>query len=264
MDLRERKRVPGVRVPGVLVPGMLVVALFGAAGCGAGDPAGSSPTVTTTPSRSVPGTATGTSPSTPSDVATTSGGPVEVPFPAGVSLAVVGVAHDDVLNVRGGPGAGFPAVATLGPQTEGVRTTGRGWRSGTGPYWIEVTVAGATGWASLGYLAGRDGTADVTAQVVRDLGSRPTAETMLDLGRIVAGTRASTEPRSRVVVSAAPTVGDLGEVSYDVVGLGDDAVFAERLHVFGQPIDSGEGFSLKSVEATSYCARGAPAGGLCP
>jgi hypothetical protein len=59
----------------------------------------------------------------------------------------------------------------------------------------------------------------------------------------------------------APSVGDLGEVTYDVIGLGDDAVRGLRLHVFGQPID--EGFSLKTVEMTALCGRGADDDGGC-
>jgi hypothetical protein len=51
---------------------------------------------------------------------------------------------------------------------------------------------------------------------------------------------------------------------YDVVGLSDDAIWAQRLHVVGRPTDSGEGFSLTSVEATNFCDRGGGDGGPCP
>jgi hypothetical protein len=60
-----------------------------------------------------------------------------------------------------------------------------------------------------------------------------------------------------------PTVGDLGEVTFDVVGLLDDAQLGWRLHIFGQPTEGGEGFSLKSVEATALCGRGVTEDGLC-
>ena len=65
-----------------------------------------------------------------------------------------------------------------------------------------------------------------------------------------------------IVVSVAPTVGDLGEVTYDVVGLGDDSLGGYRLHIFGQPTDSGGGFSLMAIEATAMCQR-AVHDGLC-
>jgi uncharacterized protein YraI len=192
---------------------------------------------------------------------------VDVPYPADSALAVVGVAHDDILNVRSGPGTAFPVVATLDPQAEGVITTGRGWQPvPREAWWIEVTTGGVTGWAHMSYLAGRDGTDDITAHVIQQLGQRPVAGTMIELGRVVADSQASnnSEIQSAIVMSVAPTVGDLGEVSFDVVGLADDSIWAMRLHVFGQPLDSGEGFSLTSVESTLYCGRGAPDGGLCP
>jgi len=51
-------------------------------------------------------------------------------------------------------------------------------------------------------------------------------------------------------------VGDLGDTTYDVIGLGDDAQLGWRLHVFGTPSESGEGFFLKSIERTLLCGRG--------
>lgn len=66
----------------------------------------------------------------------------------------------------------------------------------------------------------------------------------------------------RLVQSVAAAVGDLGEITYDVVGLQDDSVSGYRLHVFGTTSPSGEGFILKSVEDTTFCSRGT-AGDLC-
>ena len=84
---------------------------------------------------------------------------------------------------------------------------------------------------------------------------------MLDLGMIVAQASASTDPASRIRMSVAPTVGDLGEVTFDVVDLGDDALAGVRLHVFGTPED--EAFSLRTVERTLLCTRGVSVAGLC-
>lgn len=87
---------------------------------------------------------------------------------------------------------------------------------------------------------------------------------MLDLGEMVAAVFGSTdEGGSRIEMSVAPTVGDLGEVTFDVVGLADDAQLGWRLHIFGQPTEGGEGFSLMSVEATALCGRGVTEDGLC-
>jgi hypothetical protein len=72
---------------------------------------------------------------------------------------------------------------------------------------------------------------------------------------------ASTDPPSEIVLVVAPTVGDLGEVTYDVIGLGDDAVRGLRVHVFGTPIT--EAFTLRTVEETTLCGRGVDAEGRC-
>ena len=60
-----------------------------------------------------------------------------------------------------------------------------------------------------------------------------------------------------------PTVGDLGEVTFDVVGLLDDAQLGWRLHILATPDEGGEGFGLKSVEATAFCGRGVTDEGYC-
>ncbi len=179
---------------------------------------------------------------------------MEIFHPEGTVMAVVGVAHDDVLNLREGPSTDFPVLTTLEPTGGGAVVTGRGWLAQESP-WIEVTIDGITGWANSRFLAPQADTDDLTSQVIARLGSRPSAADMTELGRIVVDAMASKDPPSSIVMSVAPTTGDLGEVSYDVVGLGDDSVWALRLHVFGAQNGSSE-FSLKSVEATSFCARG--------
>ena len=89
--------------------------------------------------------------------------------------------------------------------------------------------------------------------MTEQLGGTPGAETMLDLGLIVAEGIAG-DPSADIVMSVAPSVGDFGEVTFDVTGFEDDSVRGSRLHVFGQPID--EAFLLASVEGTVICARG--------
>lgn len=153
-------------------------------------------------------------------------------------------------------------MATLEP-TDTASATGNNRMLSDRSFWYEVDVDGVTGWASATFLLGYGETDDTTARVISQLGSRPSAATMLELGRIVADSQASTDVESEIVVVVAPSTGDLGEVTYDVIGLADDSVGGLRLHVFGQPDASG--FSLTSVEATSLCARGfGPPGDLCP
>lgn len=174
----------------------------------------------------------------------------------GPIIGVVGVASDDTLNVRAGPGVEFEVVATLEATQTGIAGTGRGWLPpGSSPWW-EIEADGVVGWANQRFLSRLGGTTDVTSMVVSQLGQTPLAETMLDLGLTVADVFADRDVSSDIVVVAPPTVGDLGEITIDVVGLGDDSVGGYRLHVFGQPTESGEAFSLMAVESTALCRRG--------
>ena len=213
-------------------------------------------TTTAAPTTTMPAATTTT-------VATTTlpGTPIDFGPAAGDTLAVVGVASDDVLNVRAAPGTDQPIVTTLGPLEDDVTALGNT-RQLPNSFWFEVEFGGVTGWASAAFLAYLGDTTDQTALLIATLGETPEAETMLGLGLIVAEAFASDEPASRIVVSVAPTVGDLGEVVYDVIGLGDDSVFGLRLHIFGTPTEGGDGFSLKSVEQTTLCGRGV-SDGLC-
>lgn len=215
------------------------------------------------PSTTPPSTSTTT---TASEVTTTTwaGEPAGDPMPAaGSLLGVVGVAHDDELNVRRGPGIDHPVVGRLAPDEEAVVASGRAWLV-DGRVWWEVSKGGISGWASSRYLAHLGSVDDLTWLVVERLGGRyPEAETMLDLGLEVARALASDEPPSTIVMSVAPTVGDLGEVTYDLVGVGDDSLAGWRLHVFGRPSESGEGFVLHTVEATDLCSRGVDPSGRC-
>jgi hypothetical protein len=172
-------------------------------------------------------------------------------------VAVIGVAHDDVLNLRAAPGADQPIVAEI-PNTYDSLTAAGETRELPGSFWIGVNYEGTPGWVNLRYIGYLGDTTDETSALI---GPVPGAETMLDLGFLVADFLASEEPPSDIVLVEAPTVGDLGEVTYDVIGLGDDAVRGLRVHVFGTPIT--EAFTLRTVEVTVICGRGVDAEGLC-
>jgi germination protein M len=181
---------------------------------------------------------------------------------AGDVVAVVGVAHDDVLNVRELPGANFAIVTTLDPLADDVVATGRH-RLLTSSIWNEVTANSVIGWVNSSYVGYIGGFDDLTSLVVDQMGAIPEAETMLDLGMMVAESFDPGEGGFRYEMVVTPTVGDLGEVTFDVVGLLDDSQLGYRLHIFGQPVENGEGFSLKSVEATVICGRGVTSDSLC-
>lgn len=178
-------------------------------------------------------------------------------------LGVVGVAHDDALNLRSGPGANQPIVATLDPLFDQIVATGRH-RLLIRSIWNEIVVGGRTGWANSSFMAHLGPVFDNTSSYLTGSfgGVRPTAPTMLELGMIIADVAKSDEPPSRITIAVAPSDGDVGEITIDVVGLGDDSVFGVRLHIFGQP--TSDGFSLKSIEEQLMCGRGPTTDGLCP
>jgi hypothetical protein len=245
-------------------PLILSVALLLIGACGG---SGTDSTTTTQAPTTSASTTTGSTTSTSAATTTTSaedlpGEPIEFGPAAGDEIAVVGVAHDDVLNVRAAPGTDSEVLAELAPTATGLIATGRA-RSLPESIWFEVEVEGVTGWVSSAFVGYLGLTDDATAEVIEALGETPGAETMLDLGLIVAEVMSSDEPPSRIVMSIAPVVGDLGEVTYDVVGLGDDALGGVRLHVFGDPAEGGEAFVLSNVERTFICSRGVTDDGFC-
>jgi hypothetical protein len=242
-------------------PIAVVVLALVAAACGGGD---AGETTTTTTGASTTTTAATTTTTTQPATTTTSsipGDPLDFGPSAGDPLGVLAISHDSVLNLRGGPGTDFEVVEELGPTAEMVALGNT--RQLPESIWYQVDTGSTTGWVSASYVAIPGVVDDLTAVVEAELGSLPTAETMLDLGGIVADVFASEEPASRVRMSVAPTVGDLGEVTFDVFGLGDDAQAGYRLRVFAEPSDGGEGFVLTSVEGQVFCLRGATADGLC-
>jgi len=252
---------------GILI---FTVALLAASCGGSTDPATTTTPPTTTLQPSATTTATSAAPTT--TVTTTSSVPTTTSFPGdpidigpgpGDQLAVVGVQFDDVLNLRAAPGTNQTILKELPPTYIRLMAKGNA-RALPASIWFEVDADGTVGWVSSRFVAYLGATDDVTSRIVADLGGIPSAETMLDLADIVADSLESQgEPESRITVTVAPDVADLGEVTIDIIGFGDDALFGLRVVIFGQPDASGDSFSLMAAEATSLCGRGATADGLC-
>ena len=231
--------------------------------------------------------ADGTPDGAPEPAVSLPGEPYEFGPPNGAALAVVGVSHDSVLNVRDVPAGEIIArldnvmnvgsepvvyvreadsdalIATL-DLNRGVIATGNTRKLPT-TIWHEIRMADAVGWASSAFLSPLGDTSDATAEIVAVLGETPGAETLAELARVVAGAVASDDPPSRIVVSGAPVIGDLAEITVDVLGLPDDAVSGFRLQVFAQQDSDSGSFVLKSVESTTICDshRGVSEEGLC-
>lgn len=228
------------------------------------DDTGTSATSTEPPTTATTTTTTTTAPTTSPTSQTTDlpGEPFDGFANDGDVLAVIGVASDDKLNIREGPGTDHALLTRVGPLENELTATGRA-RLLSRSIWYEVsTTDGITGWANSSFLGFEGAVDDATAEFL-DGDAAPVAETMQQLGELVAAGFASTDPESRVVQSVAPTAGDLHEITYDVIGIGDDATLGFRLHIFAVSNgDSDEGFTLRTIERTTYCGRGL-AGELC-
>jgi hypothetical protein len=181
----------------------------------------------------------------------------------GAQLAVVGVAADDTLNVRSGPGTEFDVVFDLDPMAMNATATGHNRSVGEAGFWSEIAVDGQTGWANTAHLLQPGQVSDITAALFPTPADRPKAKTMLELGQTVARLRASDDPESDIVVVDQPTVDDLGEITVDIIGLGDDSLGGERLKIFAEPGPDGESFTVRTVEATTFCSRGVTDDRLC-
>ena len=218
-------------------------------------------TVATTTTATAPPETTTTTTTVPPETTTTLPGElVDFGPRQGAVLAMIGVAPDDVLNVRAAPGIDQEIVAALGPLSNHAVAQGQT-RLLPNSAWYEVDVNGVVGWASSRYLAQLGVTTDETAYVLDN--AFPRAETMLQMVDEVAALYISTEPASTVTVVDGPRVGDLADVTVDVVGVGDDALVGFRLHIFAQPDEGGEGWEIRTVEVTALCGRGVTEDGLC-
>ena len=174
------------------------------------------------------------------------GEPVDLGPRAGDALAVVGIAHDDVLRLRAAPGEEGDVLTTIAPTQAGLIAQGRT-RSVPGAFWTLVDRGGTPGWVNMRDVAYLGDTFDATADRLSAIGARPSARTMSELGRLVTESMRSPDAESipRIVVVVDETVGDLGEVTLDLIGLGDDSLRGYR------------------VEVTNLCARGVGEGRLC-
>ena len=181
----------------------------------------------------------------------------------GAKLGVVGVAADDTLNVRSGPGTEFAVVFELPPTAMNATATGHNRSVRDAGFWSEITADGRTGWANTSFLLQPGQVNDITAALFPTPADRPTADNMSELARIVVRHRAGNDPEADSVVVDGPTVGDVAEITVDIVGFHDDSVGAERLKIFAEPGRDGENFTVRSVEATTFCRRGVTQERLC-
>lgn len=238
---------------------MVLVLVVGA--CGDDDGGGDTATSVETTTTSVVREPTTVPPSTTTpDVGDLPGEPIDLYPHEGASLAVAGVDRDDTLAVRSGPGTEFEVVAELEPLAVDVVATGHN-RRVDDAIWSEVDAAGQRGWAHSAYLLHLGASDDVTDELADPSGDLPRAATVDDLAVLVAELRSSAEPPSRHALIEDAEVGELGSITVDVIGFGDDALGGERLHILAEPVDGG--FVVQTVQRLLLCSRGVTEDGLC-
>lgn len=233
------------------------------------------PTASTVPDDSLPGT--------PGAF-----GPAE-----GTRLGVIGVNHDDWLNLRevpngtvvatlliriGNSAAEGPSLLVQEPDAvghvatldiAGLIATGRTRDLATST-WHEIQAGPVVGWASSNFLAplAPQAARDVTEQVVEAAGEVLETDTLTELAGLVVAQFASTaDPQSRVRTVAPPSVFDgVAEVTIDVVGQPDDSVRGYRLAIAadaagdwsaaaadGDIATDAGPYTLRSVSVTPLC-----------
>ena len=167
---------------------------------------------------------------------------------------VIGVAHDDVLNLRAGPGIDAEIVGEIPPTFEELVAMGNT-RELSRSFWIEVEYEAVRGWVNLTYIGYQGSVTDETAHVVDELNGYPANPTMTGLAEEVTAVYAQDEEPGSAMVQVTPvSEGDLFEVTYDVIGLADDSIRGLRLHIFAE--ETADGFRLRTVEMTLICGRG--------
>lgn len=240
------------------VTGLLAVVLGAAACTGSGsDVITAEPTTITTtettattqPTVSTTAPTTQPSPATPPE--SLPGDLIEFGPAQGDELDVVGVAFDDVLNVRIAPGTDFDLIGTLDPDTTGVTATGHN-RLLPDSLWVEVDFEGQLGWVNEKFVGYLGSTRALQPSV-------PAANaTALEMAQLVAESAASVDPPSTITVAAQPLD---GVVIMDVIGLGDDAAKGFRLTV--TTVETAGKRSVTAVDEQIICSRGKTDDGLC-
>jgi hypothetical protein len=96
--------------------------------------------------------------------------PASSPGDGSEPYAVTGVAIDDTLNVRSGPGVEQPVVGTLAPYTMGVQLTGSS-QDVDGARWVSIQYEALAGWVNGYYLARQVGSANeaIAARAVESI-----------------------------------------------------------------------------------------------
>lgn len=179
-------------------------------------------------------------------------------------VSVVGVEHDDVLNVRALPDPSADIVGEIPPFAQAL-LAGRERSLGSGARWVEVRLVGGYGWVNGNFLAHAEGEGeDVTADF-SDYGPYANIDDLIDAA--LQG-RAAELPSADGIVArhldgASSDAGPGAPIYYtlDFLGGGDDAVRGERVRF---DVEQGaEGYTISWARSMPLCQRGAMPDGQC-
>ena len=213
----------------------------------ASNPASVEPTTTTS---AEPGS---TSTTGPIELA---GEEIDLGIRENAELTPVRVAHDDVLNLRAGPGIDAPVIFEIPPTRRVVHATGKARQLENNSIWFQLQIGDPPGWANARYLAFLGPSNRVTEEITEQLVELPADAALEDVARMIAELHASDDPPSEVVFSEFR--GDF--IVVDVIGLGDDSVLGYRFMI---TFNQGGGDLIELVVRVDLCARGLAIGDLC-
>jgi hypothetical protein len=176
----------------------------------------------------------------------------------GQPMVVVGVRYDDELNLRTLPDPAAPVVATAAPlaTTPLIRSAGEGRLLDRSAWWY-VSVDDRSAWANMSFLGSVASPSDAFADL-RDQLPAVEADDLDALVTAIAELEGGEEPRPVVTLASRPTATG---VTFDLIGLGDDAVKGLRFAITVEPTALGS-VRLTAALRTPICSRGV-SGGLC-
>lgn len=229
------------------------------------------PATSSTTAAAAPSTTAAPASSSTTTVVASVGSPYSIGPAQGELMDVVGVAWDDVLNFRSAADPSASIVDTVPPfaTSPAVASEGDGWLLANSAWW-HVSVGGQEAWANATFLGQLGSTSNIFSDLTNTMPSLSAPD--LDTLAFNIGSARSGGPVPLVVLSTEPIAIDAqgGEVTIDVIGLGDDSVKGERISIgFRFLFDDINAASPQVVEielisatAQAICGRGM-SGGAC-
>lgn len=150
----------------------------------------------------------------------------------GQPLYVVGVEHNDQLNIRNTPDANANILIQVPPLAPPLYSLGQGWQLPSGAIWWQVESNDGQnsnlGWANLKYLAALGASIDITEKLSEIKNTK-----IENLANVIASTLTNNKMANNIVVIEPAHGIDAqgGAMQFDLLGFADDSVRGERIRV---------------------------------